>query len=119
MVREQGSGTRKACEEYFKEKRIHFEHSLEVSSAEAQRECVVAGLGVALLTRHALSLELATGTLKELPVVELPLYRSWCVVHAREKRLSPVAHAFLAFIRTERAQISALVARFDGHLPTR
>ena len=90
-----------------------------MSSAEAQRECVVAGLGVALLTRHALSLELATGTLKELPVAELPLYRSWCVVQARDKRLSPVAHAFLAFIRTERAQISEVMERFDGHLPKR
>ena len=119
VIREPGSGTRKACEEYFKEKRIHFEHTLEVSSAEAQRECVVAGLGVALLTRHALSLELATGTLKELPVAELPLYRSWCVVQARDKRLSPVAHAFLAFIRTERAQISEVMERFDGHLPKR
>jgi DNA-binding transcriptional LysR family regulator len=82
VIREPGSGTRKACEEYFKEKRIHFEQTLEVSSAEAQRECVVGGLGVALLTRHALSLELATGTLVELPVAELPLLRSWCVVQA-------------------------------------
>jgi hypothetical protein len=51
----------------------------------------VAGLGVALLTRHALNLELATGVLKELPVEELPLYRSWCLVQAKAKRLSPVA----------------------------
>ena len=114
VVREPGSGTRKACEEYYKEKRIHFEHTLEVSSAEAQRECVVAGLGIALLTRHALSRELAVGALVELPVAELPLYRSWCVVQGRDKRLSPVAHAFLAFIRTQRAQISEIVARFDG-----
>lgn len=114
VVREQGSGTRRACEEYLKEKRVHFAQTLEVSSAEAQRECVVAGLGVALLTRHALALEIATGTLRELPVAELPLYRSWCVAHAREKRLSPVAHAFLAFIRNERAQISELVGRFES-----
>jgi len=117
VIREQGSGTRKACEEYFKDKRVHFTQSMEVSSAEAQRECVVAGLGIAVLTRHALSLELATGTLKELPVAELPLYRSWCVVQGQAKRLSPVAHAFLAFIRSERAQISQLVERFDGRLP--
>jgi LysR family transcriptional regulator, putative pyruvate carboxylase regulator len=117
LIRETGSGTRKACEEYFKEKRVHFEHTLEVSSAEAQRESVVAGLGVAMLTRHALSLELATGMLRELPVAELPLYRSWCVVQAKDKPLSPVAHAFLAFIRAERAQISQLVERFDGKLP--
>ena len=118
LMREQGSGTRMACEEYFKEKRVHFTQTLEVSSNESQRECAVAGLGVALLTRHAVSLELATGLLCELPVEELPLYRSWCVVQAKAKRLSPVAHAFLGFIRSERLQISALVERFDGHLPT-
>ncbi|MEB0041781.1 LysR family transcriptional regulator [Pseudomonas sp. MH10] len=117
VIREAGSGTRKACEEYFKEKRVHFSHTLEVASNEAQRESVVAGLGLAMLTRHALSLELATGMLRELPVAELPLYRSWCVVQAKDKPLSPVAHAFLAFIRAERAQISQLVERFDGNLP--
>jgi DNA-binding transcriptional LysR family regulator len=114
LIRESGSGTRQACEEYFKEKRVHFDQTLEVSSSEAQRECVVAGLGLALLTRHAVSQELAAGTLRELPVRELPLYRSWCVVHAKDKRLSPVAHAFLGFIRTERARISQLAERFDG-----
>ncbi|MNF97393.1 HTH-type transcriptional activator CmpR [compost metagenome] len=117
LLREPGSGTRLACEEYFKEKRVHFNQTQEVSSAEAQRECVVAGLGVALLTRHALNLELATGGLKELPVEELPLFRSWCLVQAKAKRLSPVAHAFLGFIRSERVQISALVERFDAKLP--
>jgi len=116
LIRESGSGTRKACEEYFKDKRVHFTQTLEVASHEAQRECVVAGLGIALLTRHAVSLELATGLLVELPVAELPLYRSWCVVQARDRRLSPVAHAFLGFIRTERAQISQLVERLDGRL---
>ncbi|WPO99977.1 LysR family transcriptional regulator [Pseudomonas sp. HR96] len=114
LVREQGSGTRMACEEYFKEKRVHFSQTLEVASADAQRECVIAGLGVALLTRHAVNLELATGALKELAVEELPLYRSWCVVQAKARRQSPVALAFQAFIRAERAQISVLAGRFDG-----
>lgn len=114
LVREQGSGTRLACEEYFKDKRVHFTQTLEVASADAQRECVVAGLGIALLTRHALNLELSTGALRELPVEELPLYRSWCVVQAKARRQSPVALAFQAFIRAERAQISVLAGRFDG-----
>lgn len=117
LIREQGSGTRKACEEYFKDKRVHFTQTLEVASADAQRECVIAGLGIALLTRHALNLELATGVLKELPVEELPLYRSWCVVQSKAKRQSPVALAFLAFIRNERAKISGLVERFSGKMP--
>lgn len=115
LVREQGSGTRRACEEYFKEKRVHFTQTLEVASADAQRECVIAGLGLAMLTRHAVSMELSTGVLQELPVQELPLQRSWCVVQAKAKRQSPVALAFAAFIRAERTQIIALVERFAGH----
>jgi len=35
-------------------------------------------------------------------------------VQAKAKRLSPVAHAFLGFIRSERVQISALAERFAG-----
>ena len=103
-------------DEYFKDKRVHFTQTLEVASADAQRECVIAGLGIAMLTRHAVNLELATGVLRELPVEELPLYRSWCVVQSKAKRQSPVALAFLAFIRSERALISALVERFSGKL---
>ena len=70
---------------------------------------------VIIWTRNALSAE-NLDYLRELPVEELPLYRSWCLVQAKAKRLSPVAHAFLAFIRSERVQISALVERFDGKL---
>ena len=72
------------------------------------------GLGLALLPRHAAHQELANGLLRELPVEELPLYRSWCLVHAKGKRLSPVAQAFVAFVREERALISQLAGRFAG-----
>lgn len=114
LIREPGSGTRKASEDYLRQKRAHFAQTIQVASLDALRESVAAGLGVALIPRHAAHLELACGLLRELPVQELPLYRSWCVVHPRSKRLSPVAQAFFSFIRTERARISALAARFDG-----
>ena len=88
--------------------------SLRSNDLETMLQAAVAGLGLALLPRHGVNLELATGGLKELPVEELPLYRSWCLVQAKAKRLSPVAHAFLGFIRSERVQISALAERFAG-----
>ena len=112
LIREAGSGTRMACEVFFKEKRVHFGQTLEVGSAEAQKEAVVAGLGVALLSRHAVIGELRSGALRELAVAELPLRRSWCLVRAKARRPSPVAAAFLAFIREERAQLSSLAERF-------
>ena len=119
LVREQGSGTRKACEEFFQQKRVHFTQLIEISSLGAQREAVLANLGIGFVPRHAVSLELGTGLLKELPIVELPIYRSWCLVHPRGKRLSPVAQAFSEFVRVERAEISALAMRFGGapHAP--
>ncbi|MNC40840.1 HTH-type transcriptional activator CmpR [compost metagenome] len=108
LVREPGSGTRQACETFCHDKRAHFAHTLQLGSQEAQRAGVLAGLGLALLPRHAVSLELASGRLCELPVAELPLQHSWCVVHPRDRRLSPVASAFLAYIRGNRAAINAL-----------
>lgn len=116
LIREAGSGTRMACEVFLKEKRVHFGQTLEVGSAEAQKEAAVAGLGIALLSRHAVIGELRGGALRELPVLELPLRRSWCLVRAKARRPSPVAAAFLAFIREERAQLSNLAERF-AHCP--
>ena len=112
LIREAGSGTRQACEEYCHQKRAHFAHSLEVGSMEGQREGVIAGLGLALLPRHAVRRELECGALRELPVAELPLLHSWCLVHPRGKYLSPVAQAFFAFVRDRRSQINALAQRF-------
>lgn len=114
LVREPGSGTRRACEDYCHQKRAHFAHTLEVGSMEGQCESVLAGLGLALLPRHAVRRELACGALRELPVNELPLLRSWCLVHPRSKHLSPVAQAFFAFVRGQRSLINALAERFDG-----
>ncbi|WP_302850366.1 LysR family transcriptional regulator [Geopseudomonas aromaticivorans] len=108
LVREPGSGTRQACEAFCHDKRAHFAQTLQLGSQEAQRAGVLAGLGLALLPRHAVSSELASGRLRELPVSELPLQHSWCVVHPRDRRLSPVALSFLEFIRNNRAQINAL-----------
>ena len=113
LIRESGSGTRKACEEFFQQKRVHFTRTMELNSHEAQCEGVMAGLGIAFLPRHAVYRELQTGDLRELPVKGLPLYRSWCLVHARGKRLSPVAQAFVNFIRTERDIISQIAKRFE------
>lgn len=111
LVREPGSGTRQACERFCHDKRAHFAQTLQLGSLEAQRAGVLAGLGLALLPRHAVSLELASGRLRELPVAELPLQHSWCVVHPRDRRLSPVASAFIEYIRANRAAINALGER--------
>lgn len=114
LIREPGSGTRRAAEQHCDQKRAHFPQTLEMGSLEAQREGVLAGLGLALLPRHAVLRELRSGMLLELDVEELPLMRSWCLVHPRGKYLSPVAQTFLAFARSERQRINTLARRFSA-----
>jgi len=112
LQREQGSGTRKACDEFLQQQRVHPQQLLQLGSSEALLHGALAGLGVALLTEHAAAPWLRSGELVRLGFAELPLYRSWCAVHARGKRLSPVAQAFLAWLREEREQIRRIAAPF-------
>ena len=112
LQRESGSGTRKAMDEFLQNKRVHLQQVMQMGSGESMVQGAVAGLGVALVTEHAAAAYLRNGELVKLDFSELPLYRSWCAVHARGKRLSPVAQAFLSYLREERALIKSIAARF-------
>lgn len=114
LQREPGSGTRKASDDFLQEKRVHLQRSMQLGSSESLIQGAIAGLGIALVSAHAASAYIRSGELVRLDFTELPLFRSWCAVHARGKRLSPVAQAFLEFMRSERAQIRRLAERFSA-----
>ncbi len=95
LVRELGSGTRKAFELYCLQQGVRFERRQQLGSLEALKAGVAAQLGVAVLPQEAVAAELADGRLIALAVSGLPLRRSWCAVHPRGKNLTPVASAFL------------------------
>jgi LysR family transcriptional regulator, low CO2-responsive transcriptional regulator len=98
LVREPGSGTRSAMERFFGEREIQPRIGMEMSSNETIKQAVMAGLGVSFISQHTIGLEVATGQLTVLKVEGLPVVRQWNVVHLREKRMSPAAEAFKAFI---------------------
>jgi LysR family transcriptional regulator, low CO2-responsive transcriptional regulator len=98
LIREEGSGTRASMEHVFRERRIPFRVSMEISSNETIKQAVMAGMGISFLSAHTVGLELAAGKLAILDVVGLPIMRDWYVIHLREKRLSPIAGAFRAFL---------------------
>lgn len=112
LLREVGSGVRKACDEFFQQKRVHLQQVMQMGSGEAVIQGAIAGLGIGLVAAHGASPWLGNGQLVQLDFTDLPLLRSWCAVHARGKRLSPVAEAFLAFLRDERSVIKQLAAPF-------
>jgi len=101
VVREQGSGTRGATERFFKERGITFHPGIEMSSNEAIKQAVEAGLGLGIVSIHTLELELENGRLAIMDVEEFPILRHWYIIHRRGKRLSPVAQAFKDFVISE------------------
>jgi DNA-binding transcriptional LysR family regulator len=101
LVREQGSGTRSLMERVFAEKGLEPSTPIEMSSTEAIKQGVEAGLGLALLSVHTLEMELALKRLVVLDVEGFPVLRDWYIVHRAGKRLSGVAQAFKDFVLKE------------------
>ncbi len=98
LMREKGSGTRQLLERFLLAHGIEVQPRMEMSSNETIKQAVIAGMGIAFLSEHTVTLELQTGRLKSLPVCGLPIERDWTLVHHRDKRLSPVARAFKSFL---------------------
>ncbi len=98
LVREAGSGTRAAMTRFFAEKGLELASSMEMSSNEAIKQAVQAGLGLAILSLQTLEMELALKRLAVLEVEGFPIMRHWYVVHRTDKRLSPAAQAFKQFV---------------------
>jgi DNA-binding transcriptional LysR family regulator len=108
LVRERGSGTRSDTEHLFAQYGLRPHVSMELRHSTAIKQGVAAGLGVALLSRQAMAVELLTGALVVLDVESLPLRHDWHIVHLRDVRLPRAAAAFkemlLTFAQTARAQ---------------
>ena len=98
LMREQGSGTRIAIERFFAAKGLSINTSMEMSSNEAIKQAVQAGLGLGILSLHTLEQELTLKRLSILKVEGFPIMRHWYIVHRADKRLSPVAQAFKEFV---------------------
>jgi len=98
IVREPGSGTRETADAALRraDRPVHI--LMELASNGAIKRAVARGLGVSILSRYAVSLELQLGLVVELPVTGFPLRRQWHLVYRRDHRLSPAGDAFLAFI---------------------
>lgn len=98
IVREPGSGTRAALDEYMNAHHMTPRVAMQMSSNESIKQAVMSGMGIALLSLHTLGLELAHGLIATPNVEGLPLMRRWHVVNALAKTLSPPAEAFRYFV---------------------
>jgi DNA-binding transcriptional LysR family regulator len=98
LLREIGSGTRAALETVFQEEGLPLLVSMQVGNNSAIKQGVAAGLGIALISRAALDMELETHRLVILDVEGFPIMRQWRIVHLKDKHLSATARAFKTFL---------------------
>ncbi|HWJ36604.1 MAG TPA: LysR substrate-binding domain-containing protein [Steroidobacteraceae bacterium] len=98
IVREPGSGTRLAMQQFFEEFGLVCNVGMEMASNETIKQAVMAGMGVSFISRHTLDLEIQTHRLVVLDVRGTPVIRQWHVAHLAKKRLSPTAVAFKEFV---------------------
>ncbi len=98
LVREVGSGTRIFMERYVQKSGVAVRVGMEMPSNETIKQAVMAGLGLSFISLHTITLELAAGALALVHAPGLPLLRQWYVLYRSEKRLSPAADAFKAFV---------------------
>ncbi|MBL7860818.1 MAG: LysR family transcriptional regulator [Cyclobacteriaceae bacterium] len=105
IFRESGSGTRHTLEKYFQQHRIQVTKKLELTSNEAVKQAVLAGLGCSIMPLIGIRSELINGDLQIIPVKGLPIQSTWQLIWLKNKSFSPVAGAFLDYIRKEKNAI--------------
>lgn len=105
IYREPGSGTRTVMQDYFSKHNLLVKKKFELTSNEAVKQAVIAGLGNSILPLIGIRNELITGELKIIPTVGFPIKSNWELIWLSEKKLSPIAEAFVTFIKQNKLKI--------------
>lgn len=112
IYREEGSATRKAMDAYFGQNKER--KSLTLTSNEAVKQAVIAGLGCSILPLIGIRNELMNEQLHIIPSKELPMVTNWRLIWLKKKKLSPVAEAYLQYISSHKYEIVSKM--FDWYL---
>ncbi|NMM49013.1 LysR family transcriptional regulator [Marinigracilibium pacificum] len=105
IFREPGSATRREMENYFQHKSNRERGRIELTSNEAVKQAVIAGIGSSILPLIGIKNELVDGTLKIIERKGLPIVTTWRIIWLKKKQLTPVAEAYLKFLREEKNKI--------------
>lgn len=105
IYREPGSGTRMTMENYLKKHSIFAKMKMELTSNEAVKQAILAGLGMSIMPLIGIKNELKNGDLQIVPVKGFPITSNWNLIWLKNKKFSPAANAFVKFIQEAKYQI--------------
>lgn len=104
IYREAGSGTRHVMERYIKQNNLPVIKKMELTSNEAVKQAVIAGLGYSIMPLIGIKHELNNGDLQIIPVKGFPIESTWNLIWLKNKSFSPVANSFLDYIQKEKGK---------------
>lgn len=105
IYREKGSGTRLVMERFFEKNNLPVHKKMELTSNEAVKQAVIAGIGFSIMPIIGLKNELLQKELQIIPLINFPIKSTWHLIWMKNKNLSPVANSFLNYIKKEKQNI--------------
>ncbi len=111
LMREEGSGARRMAMRLFRARGLTPTIRMELGSNEAIKEAILAGVGVAIMSRYTLGLDPESPRYRCLDVAGFPLENHWYLVYPQARNLTPAARAFLDFARLETRALMQLPVR--------
>ena len=105
LFREKGSGTRQIMEQFIERHDISALKKMELTSNEAVKQSVLAGLGVSIMPLIGIKNELFNNELQIIPIKGLPIKTTWSLIWLKGKKHAPVSKSFLDYLENEKSQI--------------
>jgi len=105
IFREPGSATRLAMEKYLVKHKIVIEKEMELTSNEAVKQAIIAGLGISIMPIIGIKNELQNGDLQIIEMTDFPLETNWNLIWLKSKNLSLVAKAFKKHLEENKEKI--------------
>ena len=105
IYREKGSGTRQMMENFIERNTVLIRKKMELTSNEAVKQAVIAGLGFSIMPLIGIKNELLNKELQIIPLKGLPIKTTWSLIWLKGKKHSPAADALLEYIKKEKNNI--------------
>jgi DNA-binding transcriptional LysR family regulator len=105
LFRENGSGTRQSMERFIQKNAIKIEKKMELTSNEAVKQSILAGLGYSIMPLIGIRKEIQNKELQIIPLKGLPIKTNWSLIWVKGKNHNPAALAYLDYLKKEKDAI--------------
>jgi LysR family transcriptional regulator, transcriptional activator of the cysJI operon len=101
ISREAGSASGQAVKDVLSGAHLLQDHTLVLQGSEGVKQAVMAGLGIAMVSRFAVTLEVQQGVLRVIPITDVQAERDLCLIWRHDSRLPATVRAFLEVLHAQ------------------